>query len=99
MGINPKQYRDIPSAERDIAIIPSLIHRQEQILFNAEQGLIDHVHLPDTNKKLTKRQQAKVEWHERVVKQNQKDKENLELLKADTFSIIEYDEWKTIYNR
>lgn len=96
LGIQPKLYDSLSLAkialEKDL---PDALQRQRTICSNAELGLHDHGrpkwYRERETKKLTKRQQEKLDWYENALKRNRDLKKFIDSFKISDVQIVELE--------
>ena len=94
LGINPKIYREKRDAELDLEKLEMYKASQWNCCYNADEGLrifgkprwYDERH----TKKLTKRQQAKLDWYENAIAINEAKMKFVEDLKLEDIQIVEW---------
>jgi hypothetical protein len=97
IGLNPRIYFSKESAEKAKSVdLPIALNRQLEICNNALYGLQDHGkpswYEERHTKKLTKKQQEKLDWYENALNQNKKMRNFTESFNLDDVEIVEYSE-------
>jgi len=94
IGINPKVYPTEDAAIQDLLLFPALKSKQLQTNYNTFRGLVDHGkpiwYEERKTKKLTKKQQEKLEWYENAQSTTAENKVFLLQLDVTDLVIEEY---------
>jgi hypothetical protein len=95
LGINPKIYPDEDAANKELLMFESIKAKQLQIHFNSKHGLEDHAKPSWYNerhtKKLTKRQQEKLDWYEAAQKNTENSRLFVEQLQVTDLVVEKYE--------
>ena len=96
IGLNPKLYKTVEDAQKDVDQFDELKHKQLMVLARGEDSL-DEIKKPSWyeerhGRKLTKREASALDWYESAKEKNAKRISFFESLSKDQLQIQEYDQ-------